>query len=206
MTAYRLTPDSDISSFASSDITRPNLMGIHYRPEGVLEATNGHFAVRVPLANSVAHPAAAGATSPTSPMTFQASAVAAAVKALPKGDALTRSAALDDGNPPLAISSTGHTALPTTVDGGAFPNVPQVILTGEPAASIGLSLDYLKQIVTYLAKHHPEGKRGMVRLDLYPDRDGKDPGKVSPLAPVVFRAPVGEDRREAQVLLMPMRL
>lgn len=202
----------DVSAWASTDVTRYNLLNACIdRARGVVVATNGHVLIKVPLPKSpkpdtLPPTPGSNALDGKATLLLPASALKAALKNRPKGHARA-------GQPPPVVAigqagvAEGHVNLTTWGTSGSpvtaqvrieecqFPDYEHVIPTNPPRASVGISARYLEMVADYAKKASGDPNVGVI-LTIEDEQ-----------SPVCARVQVGQDdRREAMMVIMPMRM
>jgi len=147
---------------ASSEASRPQLNGIHLRPDGSTCATNGHALIIIgPPEKTEAYPAPDGWQAPIIPtdgVIIPTETARQAEKNLPKGRAASyhpflASALVESLNGTVRLSSTDldtrKVAEAKPLE-GPFPHVEQVIPKGEPVLRIAFNAALLRNVLETL--------------------------------------------------------
>lgn len=202
------------AEFASKDASRYQITGVHVNATGAVEATNGHYAIRVPASTiqpeEFPEVAGKGGGVNGAGLLIPSATCKEALKALPRADVRAAIPVLGlahlgaGAGPGMAVLTTTdlETSSPRTVKAmvGQFPDLDQVIPTDDTdRIVIGMNAEYLKRIAEYALK--VAGKRDPVIALSIP----KDPAKASENA-MRWDVKIGEDGRTATITLMPMRL
>ena len=197
----------DISAFASTDVSRYVLNGVHYNARlGVVEATDGYALVRVPVCRRAEEfpPVKAGEATLEDciiPVAAFKKALANTCKtsALPVLQCARLSGA--DGKVTMAASDL-ETEQAVTVKGveGTYPDCDQVIPAEEPTLTITVAASLLKRVAEYAERHGRELNTGGVPITFE---------FIGALSAIRFSVPLDDAMGETPVargVLMPMRL
>ncbi len=203
----------EIGALCSDDDMRFNLGGVYVGPEGQTVATNGHYLGVVSACPLPAEefPSGSGyypSDEPLKGFIMPKQAAAAIAKALPKRSTvpILSAAAIDVAHTNVNGEIRVHAVGPGRDMPGAshydkilgeFPDYTQVLPKGEPAATIGLNVDYLEKICRTMKRC---GVTGGVKLEIMA-RDGL-PDDCSP----VRISAKNDQGQEITVVLMPCRL
>lgn len=213
--AVLLRRHHDITPFCSTDAARYVLLGVHYHPaKGILEASNGKVAIRVPVERQEEKdlPAglATGETAPPAECIIPAGTLIKAIKNIPNGSTPPpmQVARLDTPtNNSIALTTTdleNDQAIKVRPIDGQFPNIDQVWPTRDTVVEMAFDPELLAVVVNYAKKHGTEKARS---LKLTVHRGSLDKDGQSVIGPVEFSVVVSTDPLvQAKGVLMPMRL
>lgn len=185
------------------DEGRYQCSGVNVKPDGTVEATNGHYAIRVPASKypGCDFPEVEGKGAALSgPAVIPADTMKAAEKALPRKATIPilGCAFVGNGGPNVKITTTDletPTVRAVAPIQGRFPDLDQVTpKIGPKALHIGMSVEYLRDIAAYASK---VGAKGIELIIPDPKTAGE--------TPVVFSVSL-PDTQKATIVLMPMRL
>lgn len=166
-----------VAKAASDDACRPQLNGVHFRPDGSIEATNGHMLLRfTPNTDpeSVEYPAKAVgvdnlADIPPAGVIVPTETCTDAAKALPKRQRMPvlNNVVMAECNGTVRLASTDlekrsdHVAKPVDMP---YPNTDQVFPKDDPTLVIGFDAHYLKTLAEAALAVNPSGE---VRLEMH---------------------------------------
>lgn len=191
------------------DEGRYQISQINVKPDGTVEATNGHYAIRVPASRYPGSdfPDVEGRGGPLSgPVMIPAETAKATEKALPKKSTIPilSCAYVGNGGGSAKIATTDlETPIVRTApqSRSKFPDLDSVIPeVTDKSIRIGMNAEYLRDIAAYALKSGNGRAAVMVEL-IIPDPDLEQASDK----PLMFHVRVPGDQK-ATVVLMPMRL
>ena len=199
--------------FASQNAGRYQMTAVHVLPDGSTEATNGHFAIRVPpsLTSAEEFPAVAGLGGGFNGagLLIPADVCKAALKALPKRETIPVlrmahvGAGAEAGHAVVTTTDLETTnARPTKAPDGTFPDLDIVMPPADDTGRVvvGVNAHYLKAIAEYAIKVAGNPKGSVVICMSIKPGEGGEPANSA------IRIEVGlPDARAAIVALMPCR-
>ncbi len=199
-----LGKEHDITAFASTDTSRFVLNSVHYNEKAqCLEATNGHFLIRVPVeVDGGDFPPLSGQTIAPVDCILPIAPFKKALTSIPNGGSLDilKHVALsssDGGKVRLTTNDlyTENNVVTKPIEGN-YPKCDAVIPTEPAKFAIALDPSLLKTVVEYFAKHNSEKARA-IRLEFTTLDDDKSPVRITGTL---------ASGKQALAILMPMRL